>query len=48
MCKGQQNVMRHTEKQKNMTQTKEWNKSTETNTKEMEVYELPDKESTLS
>ena len=35
--------MRNTKKQRNIFQTKEQNKSTETNTKEMEVHELPDK-----
>ena len=34
----------HMKKQQSMTQRKEQNKSPETNSKEMEMYELPDRE----
>lgn len=40
--------MRNTKKQKNILFSEEQNKSTETNTKETGVYELPDKECKLS
>ena len=45
MLKSQYKVkQRYTKKEENMAQPKEQNKSPETNLKEMEVYELPDKE----
>lgn len=48
MCKCQQKVMASTNKQGNMTQTKEWNKSTKTERKDIDVYELPHQECKLS
>ena len=44
MCEFQQKTRRHSKKGGNMAQPKEQNKSPETDPKEMEVHELPDKE----
>ena len=41
---GGDKVTMHMKKQQSMTQWKEQNKSPETNSKEIEMYELPDKE----
>lgn len=44
MLKSQYKVKQGIRRKENMAQAKEQNKSPETNLKEMEVYELPDKE----
>ena len=44
MCKFQQKTTRHRKTGGNMAQPKKQNKSPETDPKEMEAHELPDKE----
>lgn len=44
MLRSQQKITRHPKKQKSMAKLKDQNKSLEIHTKEMEIYELPDKE----
>lgn len=43
MSKSEHKVTRHMKEQGTMAQAKEQNESLETDCKEMEVYELPDK-----
>lgn len=42
MHRYQHKIIGNTKKQREMAQSKEYNKSLETDSKELEVYELPD------
>lgn len=43
MCKSEHKVTHHMKEEGTMAQAKEQNESLETDSNEMEVYELPDK-----